>query len=182
MAKKGPLFAALCSSSVCFWVFTIPARTKKRKKGRARKKNGGNEWAGPPIWRRLREDLFARCQLPIMQSRRKPPENQADEIICPRPFYSPSWRLRNALPRSTAQSARLRKMSFTPLRSELWRQRQRMANPLVSWLRSQYARRSGETSILVPPSFTYRTASNPAHDITNPPSNHRPPIPPPCHL
>ena len=53
------------------------------------------------------------------------------------------------------------------------------ANPLVSWLRLQYTRRSGETSILVPPSSTYRTASNPTHDITDPPTNHRPPILPP---
>ena len=35
------------------------------------------------------------------------------------------------------------------------------ANLLVSWLHLQYAHRSGETSILVPPSSTYRTASNP---------------------
>ena len=85
------------------------------------------------FWRCLREDLFARCQLPERQSGRKPPENQADEILRPHPFHSPSWRLRNALPRSTTQSARLRKMSFTPLRSELWRQRQRIvAECLIS--------------------------------------------------
>jgi hypothetical protein len=85
------------------------------------------------FWRYLREDLFARCQLPERQSRRKLPENQADEILRPRPFHSPSRRSRNALPRSTTQSARLRKMSFTPLRSELWRQRQRIvAKCLIS--------------------------------------------------
>jgi hypothetical protein len=78
------------------------------------------------FWRCLREDLFAQCQLPERQSGRKPPENRADEILRPRPFHSPSRRLRNALPRSTTQSARLRKMSFMPLQSELWRQRQRM--------------------------------------------------------
>ncbi len=49
LGKKGPLFAALRSSSVCFWVFAIPARTtKKKEKGARQIKNGGNEWAGPP--------------------------------------------------------------------------------------------------------------------------------------
>ena len=85
------------------------------------------------FWRCLREDLFARCQLPERQSGRKPPENRADEILLPRPFHSPSRRSRNALPRSITQSARLKKMSFTPLRSELWRQSQRMvAECLIS--------------------------------------------------
>ena len=85
------------------------------------------------FWRCLREDLFARCQLPERQSRRKPPENRADEILRPRLFHLPPRISRNALPRSTTQSARLRKMSFTPLRSELWRQRQRIvAECLIS--------------------------------------------------
>ncbi len=85
------------------------------------------------FWRCLHEDLFARCQLPERQSGRKPPENQAGEILCLCPFHSPSWRSRNALPRSTTQSARLRKMSFTLLQSELWRQMQRMvAECLIS--------------------------------------------------
>jgi hypothetical protein len=38
---------------------------------------------------------------------------------------------------------------------------------------------SKSKSSLVAPSSTYRTASNPAHDTTDPPSNHRPPISPP---
>jgi hypothetical protein len=83
------------------------------------------------FWRCLCEDSFARCQLPERQSGRKPPENRADEILCPRPFHLAVTRTRgrprNALPRSTTQSARLRKKLFTPLQSELWRQRQRMA-------------------------------------------------------
>jgi hypothetical protein len=69
------------------------------------------------FWRCLCEDLFTRYQLPERQSGRKPPENRADEILCSRPFHSPSQRSRNALPRSTTQSARLRKMSFTPLQA-----------------------------------------------------------------
>jgi hypothetical protein len=40
--------AYLCSASVCFWVFAIPARTKKRGKRGAPEKKGGNEWTGPP--------------------------------------------------------------------------------------------------------------------------------------
>ncbi len=97
------------------------------------------------FWRCLHEDSFAQCQLPKRQSGRKPMENQADEILCPRPFHSvittTRGRLRNALPRSTTQGARLRKLLFTPLQSELWRQRQRMvAERLISgtpntWLR-----------------------------------------------
>ncbi len=85
------------------------------------------------FWRCLRENFFAQCQLPERQSGRKPPENRADQILRPRPFHLPSWRSRNSLPRSTTQSNRLRKMSFTPLRSELWRQRQRIvAECLIS--------------------------------------------------
>jgi hypothetical protein len=55
LVKKGPLFVwrlgVLGCFLVVFWVFAIPAipaRTKKRKKGRARKKNGGNKWTRPP--------------------------------------------------------------------------------------------------------------------------------------
>ncbi len=39
LGKKGPLFAALCLLSVCFWVFAIPARKKKKEKGAHQKKN-----------------------------------------------------------------------------------------------------------------------------------------------
>ena len=41
---------------------------------------------------------------------------------------------------------------------------------------------SNSKSSLVAPSSTYWTASNPAHDNTDPPSNHRPPIPPPLPI
>jgi hypothetical protein len=41
--------AYLCSASGCFWVFVIPARTKKRgKRGAPEEKKGGNKWTGPP--------------------------------------------------------------------------------------------------------------------------------------
>ncbi len=41
--------ASLCSASVCFWVFAIPARTKKIGKGGRKKKNGGNEGPDPLV-------------------------------------------------------------------------------------------------------------------------------------
>ena len=47
LAKKGPLFVRRLSVFGCS---QFPPEQKKLEKGRARKKNGGNEWTGPPIY------------------------------------------------------------------------------------------------------------------------------------
>ena len=46
MAKKGPLFVRRLSVFGCSG---FPPEQKKEEKGARQKKNGGNEWTGPPI-------------------------------------------------------------------------------------------------------------------------------------
>ncbi len=66
LAKKGTLFVhtySLCSASVCFWVFAIPARTKKRgKMGAPGKKMEATNGPDPLPWRDCQVNLGKELQ------------------------------------------------------------------------------------------------------------------------